>query len=429
MASLGSRFAEFAEDALSNRFSYPTVNLYAPLPPAWTLRGMFRRTQTIVSAVLLRAVWGVLTPWCWCLIVYSPIASLGMLHVCALLCLCLGLAAFYALAARGRYHAGALIERGRGSFAGTRSRRVHAGSGWVRCALYMLCFCTFCQAAACAPIARASAGPSPPSQPHSCFMDPAGRDLDSRQARPRNSGHAAPSRKRALRRAIGRAARHPTHTTTYKGRSCNLQNLQVICRMSLYQGCMILVRKTLAPFDAIRWSTPLQGHVLHVRLPAYGKTVDLVNVYQYAVHTGSDSAETMRKRERVLHHLEKTLSSLPIRNMLLMGGDFNTTGTRDVKAFGPGVFISKNPRPDRRHLANLVTTHRLTALNTWSRLSRAFTYEHENAQSQIDFFFAREAQIDGLARQAKLDHCRCATSSDRGLCSGHPLSNCPVSPH
>ena len=91
--------------------------------------------------------------------------------------------------------------------------------------------------------------------------------------------------------------------------------------------------------------------------------------------------------------------------MLLLGGDFNTTGTRDIKAFGPGVLISKNPHPDRRLLANLVTTHRLTALNTWSRLSRAFTYEHENAHSQIDFFFAREAQIDGLARQAKPDHC------------------------
>ena len=59
--------------------------------------------------------------------------------------------------------------------------------------------------------------------------------------------------------------------------------------------------------------------------------------YQYAVHTGPDSAETMRKRERVLHHLEKTLSSLPIRNMLLLGGDFNTTGPRDIKAFGLGV--------------------------------------------------------------------------------------------
>ena len=168
---------------------------------------------------------------------------------------------------------------------------------------------------------------------------------------------------------------------------------------------MILIRKTLAPFQSIRRSTPLQGHVLHVRLPIYGKTVDLINVYQYAIHTGPDSAEILRKRERVLHHLEKTLSSLPIRNMLLMGGDFNTTGTRDVKAFGPGVLISKHPHPDRTLLANLITTHRLTALNTWSRLSRAFTYEHENAQSQIGFFFAREAQIDGMARQAKPSIC------------------------
>ena len=179
----------------------------------------------MVSAVTLRAVWGVLTLWCWCWVVYSPTASLGMLHVYALLCLCLGLAAFYALAAGGRYHAGALIARGRGSFAGTRSCRIRTGFGWVRCALYMLCFCTFCQAAASAPIARASAEHSPLSQPHSCLMGLPDRELDSRQARPHPSGHAAPSRKRALRRAIGRAARHPMHTTTYKGRSCTLQNL------------------------------------------------------------------------------------------------------------------------------------------------------------------------------------------------------------
>ena len=221
MASLGSRFAEFAEDALSNRFSYPTVNLYAPLPPAALLDAAQDLSPApdqqpeqayMVSAVTLRAVWGVLTLWCWCWVVYSP----SMLHVYALLCLCLGLAAFYALAAGGRYHAGALIARGRGSFAGTRSCRIRTGFGWVRCALYMLCFCTFCQAAASAPIARASAEHSPLSQPHSCLMGLPDRDLDSRHG---------PDPKRALRRAIGRAARHPMHTTTYKGRSCTLQNL------------------------------------------------------------------------------------------------------------------------------------------------------------------------------------------------------------
>ena len=44
---LGSRAAVFAEDALFHRFSYPTVNLYAPLPPgAGRSAGSFRRPQT-----------------------------------------------------------------------------------------------------------------------------------------------------------------------------------------------------------------------------------------------------------------------------------------------------------------------------------------------------------------------------------------------
>ena len=91
-----------------------------------------------------------------------------------------------------------------------------------------------------------------------------------------------------------------------------------------FQGCMVLVRKTLAPFESVRWSTPLMGHLLHVRLPIGGRHVDLINVYQYALHTGPERAAVLHKRERVLHHLDKTLSSLPIRNMLLLGGDFNS---------------------------------------------------------------------------------------------------------
>ena len=70
----------------------------------------------------------------------------------------------------------------------------------------------------------------------------------------------------------------------------------------------------------------------------------------------------------VLHHLDKTLSPLPIRNMLLMGGDFKSMGTRDSVAFGPGTCLGKHPHPEHQLLVN---THRLTALNTWSRVSRA----------------------------------------------------------
>ena len=290
-------------------------------------------------------------------------------------------------------------------------------------------------------------------------------------------------RKRALRRAIGRAARNPDHSTRYRGRLCTLDNLRGITTgprerpversrpgvadtkhgprlramswnvgglsqdawlevqiwlheqeehdiillqethwrftssWSLphyhifhsgatdhrFQGCMTVIRKSIATFDSVRWSAPLVGHLLHVRFPVKGRQVDVINLYQYALHTGPDRAAVLHKRERVLHHLDKTLSSLPIRNVLLAGGDFNSMGTRDSMPFGPGTYLGPNPHPDRQLLANLANTHRLTALNTWSRVSKAATFENDQARSQIDFFFARTAQIDGRSRCACTD--------------------------
>ena len=290
-------------------------------------------------------------------------------------------------------------------------------------------------------------------------------------------------RKRALRRAIGRAARHPAQTTHYKGRLCTLTALREApttsgARPALrsrrgdtdskqgprltaltwnvgglsqeawlevqiwmheqtehdvillqethwrftsswslpryhifhsgatdhrFQGCMIAIRKSIASFESVRWSTPLVGHLMHVRFPVQGRHVDIINLYQYALSSGPDRAAVLHKRERVLHHLDKTLSSLPIRNVLLLGGDFNTMGTRDSLPFGPGTYLGPNPHPDRHLLAHLANTHRLTALNTWGRISKAPTFEHDRIRSQIDFFFARAAQVDGRSRQACTD--------------------------
>ena len=78
-------------------------------------------------------------------------------------------------------------------------------------------------------------------------------------------------------------------------------------------------------------------------------------------------------------------------------------GTRDSVPFGPGTYFGPNPHPDRHLLAHLANTHRLTALNTWGRVSKAATFEHDQVRSQIDFFFARAAQIDGRSRRACTD--------------------------
>ena len=297
------------------------------------------------------------------------------------------------------------------------------------------------------------------------------------------AGPAHLPRKRALRRAIGRAARNPAQSTHYKGRLCTLDNLKEVSASSgarpaprsrlgvtdskqgpriramswnvgglsqeawlevqiwmheqtehdvillqethwrftsswslpryhifhsgatdhRFQGCMIAIHKSITSFESVRWSTPLVGHLMHVRFPVKGRHVDVINLYQYALHTGPDRAAVLHKRERVLHHLDKTLSSLPIRNVLLIGGDFNSMGTRDSMPFGPGTYLGPNPHPDRHLLAHLANTHRLTALNTWGRVSKAATFEHDQVRSQIDFFFARAAQIDGRSRRACTD--------------------------
>ena len=297
------------------------------------------------------------------------------------------------------------------------------------------------------------------------------------------AGPARLPRKRALRRAIGRAARNPAQSTHYKGRLCTLDTLREVPAGSgarpaprsrqgvtdskhgpriramswnvgglsqeawlevqiwmheqtkhdvillqethwrftsswslpryhifhsgatdhRFQGCMIAIHKSITSFESVRWSTPLVGHLMHVRFPVKGRHVDIINLYQYALQTGPDRAAVLHKRERVLHHLDKTLSSLPIRNVLLIGGDFNSMGTRDSMPFGPGTYLGPNPHPDRHLLANLANTHRLTALNTWDRVSKAATFEHDQVRSQIDFFFARAAQIDGHSRCACTD--------------------------
>ena len=114
----------------------------------------------------------------------------------------------------------------------------------------------------------------------------------------------------------------------------------------------------------------------------------------------------MRKK-RFVHHLNRTLGSL--RNVLVLAGDFNMCGTREAQVYGPGVYCSKHPHPDRGLLLNLAKTHQLTALNTWSRPSAVFTFER-TVSVAIDFIFGRMAQMDGRARQAEPD--RPFTSSD-----------------
>ncbi|CAE7204775.1 unnamed protein product [Symbiodinium sp. CCMP2592] len=258
-----------------------------------------------------------------------------------------------------------------------RNPKARAASAKVRVVTRMLIFLCFCLTLG---LAKGDPGSTAPTTPTPPAVDQQTSSATQHKGQPIHPApvHAgrhslsprAIIRKRALRRAIGRATRTPTHTTTYRGRVCALNTLQGATASSTtrpavrsrpqdtdhrkgprlramtwnvgglsqdawlevqiwlhnqedydlvflqeshwrftnswclprfhvfhsgtsdhrFQGCMILVRKSLAPFEDIRWSTPLQGHLLHLRLPIKGRDVDLINVYQYAFHTGPDQA-------------------------------------------------------------------------------------------------------------------------------------------
>ena len=75
------------------------------------------------------------------------------------------------------------------------------------------------------------------------------------------------------------------------------------------------------------------GRLLHVRINMQ-QSLDLINVCQYAAN---DHKSTPERRYRLLLSLQKTLQSLPSRNVLIMAGDMNTTCTPTEKVCGRWV--------------------------------------------------------------------------------------------
>ena len=140
-----------------------------------------------------------------------------------------------------------------------------------------------------------------------------------------------------------------------------------------------------------------------MRFPYQGRHVHVINVSEYAWNNG-DKEQLLLKRDKIWSRLDRLITSIPFRNTLLLGGDFNCVGTSDRRRFGPAMNQGQNPHADRMQLANIAQVHQLTALNAWGRRSRWFTFSNDPATSQKDFLFMRQVQLDGAARQAQPDH-------------------------
>ena len=164
------------------------------------------------------------------------------------------------------------------------------------------------------------------------------------------------------------------------------------------QGVAVLVNKTYADPALIRTKEVRVGRILQVQIPAKAdRQGRVLNVISVCVPSKvSESRYVYEKREACWQALNQLLHSVPSRHFLCVAGDFNT----DLQAESPIVgttFRHKGGAQDQDKFQALLRTHRLHALNTWTR--EATYVEPGGNASRVDFIVAR-------ARQAKGHHCR-----------------------
>ncbi|CAE7307612.1 unnamed protein product, partial [Symbiodinium microadriaticum] len=148
----------------------------------------------------------------------------------------------------------------------------------------------------------------------------------------------------------------------------------------------------------IHWSL---GRILQVRCEAKQANLDIICAYQW-VRRDNTTRDTEQLRGKFWSVLSGLLAGLPRRNMLVLGGDFNSMVAPLPGLIGRGLLPHPTRKPEPEFLT-VLEEHKLCLLNTWSKATPAVcaTFRNGAIVSQIDFVAVRRRNADALARRAK----------------------------
>ena len=90
-----------------------------------------------------------------------------------------------------------------------------------------------------------------------------------------------------------------------------------------HAGILIMVHKSVAPLNRIAWRVIEPGRVVHVRVYGTRGHLNIIGYYEQAWQPQSPSA-CLQERCRIQAQLEHVLTECSTRQMMLLGGDFNT---------------------------------------------------------------------------------------------------------
>ena len=165
-----------------------------------------------------------------------------------------------------------------------------------------------------------------------------------------------------------------------------------------YASVLVMVRAALISREAISVAHHIPGRITQIRLQLY-RPHDIYAVYQHAWHSGGNISQLLNKRKRVWTCLRDCISHTPARNLLLLGGDYNTPlDFAGQHVFTPDIKYAKAAQTDRALFQTLVQDHNLAAVHT-----RVFhpTFVHGDHNTRIDFALTRKEQISWRTLQPK----------------------------
>ena len=185
-------------------------------------------------------------------------------------------------------------------------------------------------------------------------------------------------------------------------------------------GVLTMISSKIATADMIRHSCVVPGRLQHLRIScsqAPGVQIDLVNAYQHSWALSSSRRgpnQTDRGHDRLLYlratfiaTLQGLIRRLPVRNRLLIVGDFNVECVTSGSLVGKGLPVSRLGRrlhSDQSTTQHLLEAEQLTALNTWGKSgNRALSFLNaRTGGTLIDFALCRLSEADGAAKQAHM---------------------------
>ncbi|OLP77215.1 hypothetical protein AK812_SmicGene42749 [Symbiodinium microadriaticum] len=164
---------------------------------------------------------------------------------------------------------------------------------------------------------------------------------------------------------------------------------------SILEGVAILVREALCRTGELHYQEVVPGRLLHVRVEQEHHSLDILGVYQHALHLEAGK-NNLPQRQKVWDKLGALLHNLSRRNMLVLLGDYNCTPEYVTGAMGHSYDKASN-YPDANEFAALLESHDLVLLNGWVRRSQQFTFTGSKHKSIIDFVITRRHHADGQA--------------------------------